>query len=115
MLVRLEPFVDDDGHLDLLDELPWCEHQGAGLAEVVFPSFRRALQRLEIDRHFFLVRRIQTDFEPEGAVERVLQQRAVGHELDLRIDRLRGASTIGAPHSQQGESKSTEPRIQPLG
>ena len=39
MLVGLEPFVDDDGHLDLLDELPWRKHQGAGLAEVVLPRF----------------------------------------------------------------------------
>ena len=115
MLVRLEPFVDDDGHLDLLDELPWRKHQGAGLAEVVLPRFGRPLHRLEIDRHFFLVRGVQTDFESEGAVEGILQQRAVGHELNLRVDRLRGASAIGATHSQQGESNSTEPRIQPLG
>ena len=115
MLVRLETLVDDDGHFNLLDELPWRKHQGAGLAEVILSRFGRPLHSLEIDRHFFLVRGVQTDFESEGAVEGILQQRAVGHELNLRVDRLRGASAIGASHCQKGESKSTQPRVQPLG
>ena len=31
MFVRLETFVNDNGHFNLLDEFPWRKHQSAGL------------------------------------------------------------------------------------